>query len=454
MLFTSGIFWVYYFFVISLLLVNSKKFKSVNMQNIILLISSYLFYSYWDWRFLSLIFLVSLQTYICGSFIYKFYKYRNIFLNFSLIINILILGYFKYAGFFLKELNILLEINTNNLDQIILPVGISFYIFQSFTYVLDIYKQEIEPENNPINYFTFIAFFPQLVAGPIERASSLLPQFKDLKTFSSKAFNDGIKLIIIGLFLKVFIADNLSYDVDTIFANYQNFNNSTLFLGAFGFSVQIYGDFCGYSLIAIGIAKIMGFNLSKNFDVPYFSLTLKEFWRKWHITLSSFFRDYLYIPLGGNKKSFILRSRNLIITFLVSGLWHGANWTFILWGVFHGFFLILQNIFLIKINKFLNWIFTLFIIFVLWILFRSESINDFLAYLNILCSGLPKVPETGQKIFLYSIYYLTLDIFLFKFKNNKTWFNSDVLENVLLSIMFILVIGTISGNKNFIYFQF
>ena len=456
MLFTSGIFWLYYLFVISLLLINSKKIKSVNFQNIILLLASYIFYSYWDYRFLFLIIFVSFQTFICGYFIYKFTEKKESILFLSLLINIMILAYFKYAGFFVSEFSSLLGNETPSyFENIILPVGISFYIFQSFTYVLDIYNEQIKPEKNLINYFTFIAFFPQLVAGPIERASSLLPQFRFLKTISYKSLVDGLKLIIIGLFLKVFIADNLSYDVDYIFSNYQTLNNSTLILGAIGFSSQIYGDFCGYSLIAIGISQIIGFKLTNNFDAPYFSSSLKEFWRKWHITLSSFFRDYFYIPIGGSKKSFFYKCRNLIFTFLLSGLWHGANWTFILWGFLHGLFLILENILPIKINKFLNWLITMFIVFTLWILFRSESVNDFLSYLNIIISGFPKMPETGQMIILYFLYCLLLESILLKFKNNIIpWFNSKIIENFLLSIMLVLVIGTIAGSKNFIYFQF
>ena len=456
MLFTSGVFWIFYSILLSLLFINLNTKKSAKIQNLILLAFSYFFYSYWDWRFLSLLLIVTIQTYIAGSLIKKLNKKRDIILISSLLVNLLILFFFKYANFFSSQFFYIFNLKKNFLfENIILPVGISFYIFQSFTYVLDIYKNKINPEENPINYFTFIAFFPQLVAGPIERASSLLPQFRELKKINPNQIYKGIKIIITGLFLKIFIADNIGISVDQIFNNYQNFSSSTLLLGAFGFSIQIYCDFSGYSLIAIGIAKIIGFNLTKNFNSPYFSISLKEFWKRWHISLSSFFRDYLYIPLGGNKRSAAIKYRNLILTFLASGIWHGANWTFILWGFLHGLFLILQKVLNRNLNKLFSWALTMNIVFFLWILFRSESIIDFYNYVYIIFSTKFGMPEMGRSIFIYAIYFLIVDLISTKYKkSSETWLSSIVIEYSLLSIMFLMVLGSIQGSINFIYFQF
>ncbi len=456
MLFTTGIFWIFYIVVYLFLFFNLKVTKSIKVQNFILLISSYLFYGYWDWRFLGLIFLVSLQTFLSGMLIKKFSNNKNTILILSLILNLSILFYFKYANFFVNEFISIFKLNNNFLlENIILPVGISFYIFQSFTYVLDIHNKKIKPENNLINYFTFIAFFPQLVAGPIERASSLLPQFKTLKEINQSNLFEGAKIIIIGLFLKVFIADNISIGVDNIFRNYQNLKSGTLILGALGFSIQIYGDFCGYSLIAIGIAKTIGFNLMKNFDFPYMSTSLQEFWRRWHISLSSFFRDYLYIPLGGNKTTPYKNFRNILITFFASGLWHGANWTFIIWGFLHGLIIIIEKNVRFTINKFFHWMITICVVNFLWILFRSETLNDFFQYSHLLFTTKIQFPELGRQIFIYSFIFLIIESILFRFKESgKTWFSSHFLENNLLAFMLVLVCGTILGNKNFIYFQF
>ncbi len=456
MLFTTGIFWIFFIFVYIFLFFNLKVTKSIKIQNCILLISSYLFYGYWDWRFLGLIFLVSIQTFLSGIIIKSLSNHKKTILISSLFINLSLLFYFKYANFFVNEFISIFNLNNNFLlENIILPVGISFYIFQSFTYVLDVYNKKIKPERNLINYLTFIAFFPQLVAGPIERASSLLPQFKNLQEINQVALLEGIKLIIVGLFLKVFIADNISNGVDDIFMNYQNFTSGTLILGALGFSIQIYCDFSGYSLIAIGIAKTMGFSLMKNFDLPYMSTSLQEFWRRWHISLSSFFRDYLYIPLGGKKTTPNKNFRNILITFFASGLWHGANWTFIIWGVLHGLIIVLEKKIRFKINKFFHWTITFCAVTFLWILFRSETLNDFFQYTSLLFSTKIQFPESGRQIFIYGFIFLIIESILFRFKESgETWFSSHFLENNLIALMLVLVYGTIIGNKNFIYFQF
>lgn len=456
MLFSSSIFWIFFFIVILFLELNSRVIGSLKIQNLILLIASYLFYGYWDWKFLSLIFVVSIQTFISAKIINGFIGLKRIALIISILINLSVLFYFKYANFFFSELiNIFGIKNSFTLENIILPVGISFYIFQSFTYILDIYFGKIAPEKDPLKYFTFIAFFPQLVAGPIEKASALLPQFNQLKIITLENLYMGFKIIIIGLFLKIFIADNIAPFTDQIFINYKNFNGGTLLIGAIGFSIQIYGDFAGYSLIAIGVAKIINFDLIRNFNTPYFSISIQDFWRRWHISLSSFFRDYVYIPMGGNRLSNMRTNRNLLITFFLSGLWHGANWTFISWGVCHGLLLILQKILSINTNKFIGWLFTMTLVLILWIMFRSESISDFVSYIQIIILN-PGIPETGKLILIFVMYYFLLDlVLLFYTEKGSTWFGNIILETFVLAFMLVVVVGTIhTKSQNFIYFQF
>lgn len=455
MLFTSSVFWIFFVIVVFLLETNYRFIGSLRNQNLILLIASYIFYGYWDWYFLGLIFFVTLQTYISAKFIHQFRSLKNIALTLSILINLGVLFYFKYANFFFYELTSAFGIeNSFTLENIILPVGISFYIFQSFTYVFDVYSEKILPEKDPIKYFTFVAFFPQLVAGPIERASALLPQFNQLKTITLENLYLGCKIIIIGLFLKSFIADNIAPFTDDIFANYRDFNGGTLLLGAIGFTIQIYGDFAGYSFIAIGVAMIINFNLMKNFNTPYFSTSIQDFWRRWHISLSTFFRDYVYIPLGGSRLSEKITNRNLLITFSVSGLWHGANWTFVIWGICHGLLLMLQRIFSASVNKFIGWLLTMSLVLILWIMFRSESIGDFISYLQIIILE-PGIPEIGKSILIFVMYYFLLDlILLFYSEKGTVWFENIILETFTLALMLIVVIGTIGQSQNFIYFQF
>jgi D-alanyl-lipoteichoic acid acyltransferase DltB (MBOAT superfamily) len=456
MLFTSAIFWVFFAIVLLCLEVNYRLLKSIKFQNLLLLFASYFFYGYWDWHFLSLIFLVTVQTFIAAKIISDYKNLRKLALTLSIVLNLAVLFYFKYANFFVTEFSSAFGVKNNfSLENIILPVGISFYIFQSFTYVLDVFYNKISPEKDAIKYFTFIAFFPQLVAGPIERASTFLPQFNNLKQVSIDNVYTGLKIIIIGLFLKIFIADSIAPLTDQIFANYDTFNGGTLLLGAIGFMFQIYGDFAGYSLIAIGVAKIMDFDLMRNFNTPYFSISIQDFWRRWHISLSSFFRDYVYIPLGGSRWNNATTNRNLTVTFTVSGLWHGANWTFIIWGLAHGSLLIIQRILPITVNKFIGWFSTMCLVLILWILFRSESVNDFYSYLSIIFLN-PGIPDIGKDIIIYSMYCFLLDCVLFFYKEQGSlWFRSIALETLILATMLITVIGAMhEQTQNFIYFQF
>ena len=369
--------------------------KNVNKQNLFLIFSSYLFYAWWDWRFLILILFSTIVDFSIGKKIdqtsLKTKKKQLLFI--SLFVNLGLLGVFKYFNFFVENFTQMFSFFGQSFEasslNIILPVGISFYTFQTLSYTIDIYKGKIKPTNDLISFGVFVSFFPQLVAGPIERASNLLPQFLNKRNFNYESAKDGLRQILWGLFKKVVIADNCATYVNMIFDNPTNYNGSTLFLGGVLFAFQIYGDFSGYSDIAIGTSKLFGIKLSQNFAFPYFSRDIAEFWRRWHISLSTWFRDYLYIPLGGSKGNKIKVIRNVFIVFLISGFWHGANWTFIFWGGLNALYFL--PLFLLNKNRknvgdivigqglsaIKDWsqiLLTFFITVIAWIFFRSETI--------------------------------------------------------------------------------
>ena len=454
-------------------------FKKLRSQNILLLIASYIFYGWWDYRFLLLI---ATSTLIDYSLALKIQKERpeirrKIFLYASIVVNIIILGYFKYFNFFIEsfiELGHQIGFSTNvSLINIVLPVGISFYTFQTLSYTIDVYRKHVEPTKDIVIFATYVSFFPQLVAGPIERAKSLLPQFNTIRKFCFLKAKSGVQLIIWGLFQKIVIADNCATYVNTIFDSYESLNSLSLILGAFYFSFQIYCDFAGYSNIAIGSARLFGFDLMRNFNYPYFSQNIGEFWRRWHISLSTWFRDYLYIPLGGSRGNRNQLKRNVIIIFLVSGLWHGANWTFIAWGGLHALYFI--PIVLKKSNKsnkhdklgeagkvnlktLMQIIFTFLITCIAWIFFRSNTISDSFEYLKRIF--------TTQN---FNLEYLTNDryniemvllIFLFiliewthrEFEHPLNG-NFEYIKTTAILIG-ILLYGVFSDHSTFIYFQF
>lgn len=378
----------------------------LKLQNLFVVLASYVFYGWWDWRFLILIALTSFCSWGSGlliakksensaeglrggqnvSFASKFWLVANIVLNLG------ILATFKYYDFFVSEFGQLFGISTESLLlRIILPVGISFYTFQALSYSIDVYRGNIMPTKDIIAFFAFISFFPQLVAGPIERATNLLPQFLQKRTFSYEQGVDGIRQILWGLFKKIVVADNCAIYVDQVWATYDTQSGSTLLLAAILFTFQIYGDFSGYSDIAIGTAKLFGIKLMRNFNNPYFSRDIAEFWRRWHISLTTWFRDYVYIPLGGSRVNKAKIVRNTFVIFLLSGFWHGANWTFIAWGAYHAV-LFLPLILLGMNRKYTNqvaegrWLPTwketgqILLTFILavigWIIFRSETITQ------------------------------------------------------------------------------
>ena len=377
--------------------------RNIKLQNTILLISSYYFYACWDWRFLSLILISSLVDFLVGIALsnQEHVVKRKVLLWTSISVNIGFLAFFKYYNFFVEEFVAVFsmfgrEIQANSLN-IILPIGISFYTFQTLSYSIDIYKRKLEPSRDFIAFSAFVSFFPQLVAGPIERASNLLPQFLRQRTFDYSNAVMGMQQILWGLFKKMVIADNCAELANMIFNNSADYSGSTLLLGAIFFSFQIYGDFSGYSDIAIGTARLFGIKLMKNFDFPYFSRDIAEFWRRWHISLSSWFRDYVYIPLGGSRVKKAKNIRNVFIVFAVSGLWHGANWTFLIWGILNAIFFL--PLLLLDTNrnhldivakgklfpsfKELIAILSTFGITVLaWVFFRAESLTHAISYLD------------------------------------------------------------------------
>ena len=310
-----------------------------------LLITSYYFYMCWNVKYALILLLSTFITYISGLLIEEAneikskkisIKWKNIFMFFCFIINLLILFLFKYFDFAVENINIILsnlgmKVLKPSFD-VVLPVGISFYIFQALSYTVDVYRKDVQAEKNFFKYALFVSFFPQLVAGPIERSKNLLKQIHERHYFNAQRVKDGLLLMIWGGFQKIVVADRAAIVVDTIFNNFPKYGGMYIIVGALLFAIQIYCDFAGYSTIAIGVAKVMGFELMENFNAPYFSQSVSEFWRRWHISLSSWFRDYLYIPLGGNRKGKLRKYINLMIVFLVSGLWHGAEWSFVVWG--------------------------------------------------------------------------------------------------------------------------
>ena len=399
MLFTSIEFLVFLPIVFALYWLLNRHTK---WQNLLVVVASYLFYGWWDWRFLLLIAFTSACSYVSGLLIGNG-RWRKTALWGNIIVNLGILGLFKYYDFFAVEFAQLFGLSADSVTlNLILPVGISFYTFQALSYSIDIYRGKMEPTHDPIAFFAYVSFFPQLVAGPIERATNLLPQFQRQRQFDYSMAVDGVRQMLWGFFKKVVVADNCAVYVDDVWSNIANQSGINLAMAAVLFSIQIYCDFSGYSDIAIGTAKLFGIHLMRNFNVPYFSRDIAEFWRRWHISLTTWFRDYVYIPLGGSRVSKAKVVRNTFIIFLVSGFWHGANWTFLAWGAFHAL-LFLPLILLGKNRKYTNTIaeghlfpnlkelgqmaltFTLAVLG--WILFRSQSIGEAMNFYAGLVGG-------------------------------------------------------------------
>ncbi len=466
--FLPVVFAIYWF-------VKGKNFK---FQNLVLIISSYVFYGWWDWRFTSLILLSTIVDYFCGLKIYhsrrRSEKTTTLFT--SIIFNLSILGYFKYCNFFIKSWVDLLsqfgyEISNLWSLNIVLPVGISFYTFQTMSYSLDIYYGKLKPTKDFISFATFVAFFPQLVAGPIERASNLLPQILSNRKFNYMQGVEGIRLILWGMFKKVVIADSLAWRVDYNFDNYATLDGGTLFLGLIYFSIQIYCDFSGYSDIAIGTAKLFGIELRSNFKYPYFSKSIGEFWRKWHISLSSWFRDYIYIPMGGSMNGKLKTIRNVFIVFIISGLWHGANWTFIAWGFINAIFyiptFILNKNVQLKVNyidksrgfhsfiKFYKILQTYLLITFTWVFFRSNSLLESINYVSLMFSKFSLPSDNRGGVILIAVFLIIEWGNRFD-ERNVLCYENVKLRRIVYFILFYLCFSFFKfyDFNHFIYFAF
>lgn len=494
MLFNSLDFLIFFPIVVLVYFIIPKK-----IRYIWLLVASYYFYMCWNAKYALLIGVSTLITYLSGLFLGKIQRegLRKLVVAVSFISNLGILIFFKYFDFILDNINLVLQkvdaqLVSNPFD-IILPVGISFYTFQALSYTMDVYRKEIEPEKNPLRYALFVSFFPQLVAGPIERSKNLLMQVKSvdkIKVWNYDRIANGLVLMVWGLFQKMVIADRISIFVDTVYGNLHAVGSMETIFAAIGFSIQIYCDFAAYSTIAIGAAKVMGFELMENFDTPYFATSIKEFWRRWHISLSTWFRDYLYIPLGGNRKGKIRKFFNLLVTFLVSGLWHGASWNYVVWGGLHGMYQILgeilapirakivritktnKNVFSYKLGQIL---FTFSLTTLTWVFFRAKTLGEAVYFFKRMFTrwnpwvffneglydfGLDRVEVNILFVALIIMFLVEL----VKYTKNKVisdfimeqnlWFRWGTVIGLIAAILVYGEYGITFDSNQFIYFQF
>lgn len=437
-----------------------KKLKSIRNKNIVLISASFLFYAAWDFRFFGLILVSSVLDYVISARITKS-KRKVILLAFSLIGNIGTLFVFKYFNFFITQFELLFGLEHSLAISLILPAGISFYTFQTLGYTLDVYQGKINAEKDFLTFLAFVSFFPQLVAGPIERARDLLPQLQRNNEVDSSVSILGINEFLWGAFKKVVLADNIAPYVDEIFGNTEQYGSNILFLGLVLFSLQIYFDFSGYSHMAIGSARILGIKLTKNFNKPYFAKSIGEFWSRWHITLSRWFKDYIYIPLGGNRRGVPRRIYNTGIVFVVSGLWHGANWTFICWGLVHflGYLteIVLKGKF---VAKWYGYVITQSFVLIAWLFFRSDNISAFFVYLKGLFAFTTSwyLPRGSL---LFTPFVLSICLIAYEFFDKRDKYFLPYFAGVekrftlmWLALVALLIIALAGSSSEFIYFQF
>lgn len=461
----------------------SKKYRSI--QNVITLVSSYIFYGCWNWRFLFLIFLTTVLSFASGLLLERSDKAtsRKWICGSNIVVNLAILGYFKYFNFFASSLKDLVSLFGYQLDEVtlkvVLPVGISFYTFQALSYTIDVYRKQITATRDFLSFASFIAFFPQLVAGPIEQASNLLPQFLRPRQFDYYKAVQGMRQILWGFFKKIVIADNCAKLANGVFDHYTDANGSMLVLGVLFFTFQIYGDFSGYSDIALGTARLFGIELRKNFNLPYFSRDISEFWRRWHISLNKWFIQYIYIPLGGSRCSKGKHIRNIIIVFFLSGLWHGANWTFVVWGLYNGILLAILAFFpqqnrelsdyhiLPSFKDFGRMIGTFSLCALGWVIFRAETLTDAARYFIRLFTHNPLVSPNysaagGLNSFqvLFTIAFIALLLIIEWVQRGKDFpldFTNIHSRFIRWSIYFcfLIIFSIFAGSQaEFIYFQF
>ena len=481
MLFNSAEFLIFLPIVFAMYWMLTKSRHYLRLQNTLLVISSYIFYGWWDWRFLGLIAFSTFVDFFAGRAIEKAVSQARakLFLAISLLTNLGLLAYFKYANFFIESwvdawTGVGVEMHASSLN-IILPVGISFYTFQTLSYSIDIYRGKLKSTRDPIAFAAFVSFFPQLVAGPIERASKLLPQIERSRTFDKDLAISGLRLMLWGMFKKVVVADTCARLADKIFDAPELYSGPTLMLGVFYFAFQIYGDFSGYSDIAIGTGRLFGIRLSTNFKFPYFSRDIAEFWRRWHISLSTWFRDYLYIPLGGSRGSQWQVIRNVAVIFVVSGFWHGANWTFVIWGAIHA--LLFIPLILIKRNRkhtsdvvadgkllpSIKEVFSMGSTFALvclaWVFFRADTVSEAINYIV----GFTELPTPDKPIthVVYTAFvWIGVMVLVDWLQRDGTiprwWLNRKLqpLRWFTYGICVWLCMKNLHSEASFIYFQF
>lgn len=444
--------------------------RSLKLDNVFLVVASYLFYGWWDWRFLSLIIVSTLVDYYAAKNISK----AKLWL--SLVVNLGFLGFFKYYNFFADSWieawgGVGVEMHASSL-HIILPVGISFYTFQTISYTIDVYRGKLKPADSIVDFAAFVSFFPQLVAGPIERATKLLPQIQAKREFNYDDAVSGLRLMLWGMFKKVVVADTCARYADAIFSNYAEATPMALVMGAVYFSFQIYGDFSGYSDIAIGTSRLFGIKLSTNFSFPYFSRDIAEFWRRWHISLSTWFRDYLYIPLGGSRGGKYMTFRNVVVIFLVSGFWHGANWTFVAWGAVHAA-LFMPLILLDRNRKHitdvvaagkwcpslrenLQMVTTFAMVTMAWVFFRAETISDASLYLK---SIIVNTNTGSSRIVVTAMFWVAVMLIVDWFQREGTpkwWLDKRItpVRWIAYGVLVWLCLKNLHNGSSFIYFQF
>ncbi len=445
--------------------------KKNNHRILFLVFSSFIFYGMWDWKFTSLLFLIILVSYFIPLLVLKHKKYRKKILILGIIIDLAVLGFFKYFNFFIEscmEFSILCGVKANlSTLNIILPVGISFYIFQSISYMVDIYRRPEYIDRSFLNVALYISFFPQLVAGPVVRSQEFLPQIYKLPKFREIPFKYCGFLFLAGFFKKTILADNISYIIDPVFLNYQNYTGADLLFSSVGYFIQIYCDFSGYTDMAIACSLLLGYKLPKNFDFPYFSRNISIFWSRWHMSLSSWLKDYLYIPLGGNRNGVILQYKNLLITMGLGGLWHGASWNFIIWGLLHGLALVIHKIILNSrfrnlfpgaknILNMLSITFTMLFVLIMWVFFRASTLQDAISIIQ-------NISYKNSLTILNSYLAISLVIcvvVLHYLGYKKFWRRlGNILPNWLLSIVYGVAWALMfpfarEGYQAFIYFQF
>lgn len=444
-----------------------------NLRNLVIVIASYAFYGWWDYRFLALLALSTASSYASGIAIEKCQERKTAkwICAANVVFNLSILAFFKYFNFFGENFARMMDMLGWHTDwvmlDILLPVGISFYTFQAIAYTIDVYRRSTTASHNPITFAAFISFFPQLVAGPIERAGTMIHQFSGKVRFSQK-FYDGMRQMLWGFFKKMVIADNCAVFVDMVWDKYDVLNGSTMLLAAVFFTFQIYGDFSGYSDIAIGTGKLFGIDLSTNFKTPYFATNIGDFWRRWHISLMSWFRDYIYIPLGGSRVSKIITARNILIVFALSGLWHGANWTFVTWGIYHAILLIAYSLFISKIKlpksaitSVIGALLTFAAATIGWIIFRSADINEAWGIISkIFSASLFDYARTNKEHYLVYIAIMLVVEWVYRKQEHALCISGTGLLKYkaarwavyyLIVVVIILLAGP---NGTFIYFQF